>query len=545
MWIPKTDNIPRLNWIRRNLKIVPKMGNMCFLEPNIGQLMLWNSMNLQRDRDLPVRIVLLKPRQVGWSTWSCAEAFAEAYWNQYFNTGLFSLDDDSTEHIFRMIRLFADELSGKLKRPLESTNRKEVIFARPHRSRMLSQTAGKKGAGHSYTFRYIHCSEVSRWKDATNTMGGILQSVSNSAGTSVVIESTANGMGGYFYEMYWDAVDRMKYDPNNFRGFLPVFFPWFRFPEYSEPVPPKYKLTEEERDEQNKHGLDVGQILWRRSTIQGMSGDIGKFKEEFPATALEAFQASGNPVFSEEQMRYQKKTIEEAPRSVVLEMEGGEVKLHSVDRSINSWQIRRMPTNTEYTLGIDTREDKLSDTTDLKSELDWDGAAVFNRSSREYDAIWKGQTEGIDFAKQCFCAAVLYNEAFVVPEIPKGMHVLRYFVSKDYQNIYSRTRHEERGEPEDTDVLGFRTDMTTRRWLVEDFKTAIHEKTLRICFQTIYDEMETFIKDKTGKAIHMPSKHDDVLFGAFLALQGDIRLNQKTSRRIYLARNKNYVWPLP
>jgi len=34
--------------------------------------------------------------------------------------------------------------------------------------------------------------------------------------------------------------------------------------------------------------------------------------------------------------------------------------------------------------------------------------------------------------------------------------------------------------------------------------------------------MLTFRYDKTGKPIHAPGKHDDLLFGLFLAIQGDL-----------------------
>ena len=33
------------------------------------------------------------------------------------------------------------------------------------------------------------------------------------------------------------------------------------------------------------------------------------------------------------------------------------------------------------------------------------------------------------------------------------------------------------------------------------------------------DEMETFIRDKNGKPVHRPGKHDDLLFALMIALQ--------------------------
>ena len=39
----------------------------------------------------------------------------------------------------------------------------------------------------------------------------------------------------------------------------------------------------------------------------------------------------------------------------------------------------------------------------------------------------------------------------------------------------------------------------------------------------ILDEMDTFIYDKMGKPIHNIGKHDDLLFGAMIALQAHVR----------------------
>ena len=44
---------------------------------------------------------------------------------------------------------------------------------------------------------------------------------------------------------------------------------------------------------------------------------------------------------------------------------------------------------------------------------------------------------------------------------------------------------------------------------------------MRIQFQPILDEMETFIYDKVGKPIHMQGKHDDLIFALGMTIQGD------------------------
>jgi hypothetical protein len=55
--------------------------------------------------------------------------------------------------------------------------------------------------------------------------------------------------------------------------------------------------------------------------------------------------------------------------------------------------------------------------------------------------------------------------------------------------------------------------------MVKDFITAIRDLAITIYQDIVVDEMETFIKDKTGKCIHMPGKKDDLLFGLMIAIQ--------------------------
>ncbi len=63
-------------------------------------------------------------------------------------------------------------------------------------------TAGTEGVGRSETIQYFHGSEVAYWKNADSHMSGILQAVPEEDGTEIILESTANGIGGLFYPAF-------------------------------------------------------------------------------------------------------------------------------------------------------------------------------------------------------------------------------------------------------------------------------------------------------------------------------------------------------
>lgn len=509
----------KLNWVYQHLKINNKRGELVALRANTGQLILHKSMQVQREAGLPVRIALLKPRQVGWSTWTEAEGFYDIYHRPNWNAMAVSLDADSTDVVFGMTKLFHAEMPNQ--RPTDNTNRKELIYSKPHRSRFVAQTAGKLGVGRSFRAQYLHCSEVAYWENADIQLAGLFQIVPKERDTVIVLESTANGEGGAFADIFWDAVERRQHDPDDYHGFLPVFFPWFKFPEYSTTPPASFLPTGEEEELAQQFDLTRGQLYWRRLKIEEMPHkDVASFKQEYPATALEAFQSSGHPVFTEVMINEQQAHVSKDVRYCVF----SKLKIEDVNRRFNCWQIRKLPLDDhQYAIGADTMEDRLSDVQNPKSKLDCHGVVILDRTDGDVVALYHGRGPQIDVAQQVYWAAQVYNDAWIAPEVPKAMTLLNYLKNEGYENIYNRQVHDQRVAAEDSEELGWRTDLITRTWLVNDFIAALRDRAIIVGFQAIIDQMRTFIHDKTGKPIHKSGKHDDLLFGLMIALQVHIR----------------------
>ena len=508
----------RLRWIAENLRIQNKAGELVRLIANEGQLMLHASIMLQKDRGLPVRIVLLKPRQVGWSTWTEAEGFCDAYFRPNWQVFIGSLDTDSTDHVFGMTKLFQAEMTNPL--PTDKTNRKEIVFSAPHRSKIIAQTAGKEGFGRGYTPHFFHASEVAFWSNAKTQLAGIYQGIPKGKDTTIILESTANGVGGAFYDTYWEAVDRRKANENDYSGYLPVFFPWHKFSEYAIAPPVGFQMSSDEQDEADEYNLTNDQVYWRRLKIDEVNGDISIFRQEYPSTALEAFQATGNPVFTQQMIRSQEACASDRVRTCIFTKD----EIEDVNRRFNCWQVSRLPiTGHDYCMGIDTMEGRLSDVQDIKSNLDCDACAIIDRTAGEVVAIYHGRGNQADLGEQALYAAELYNDAWVAPETPAGMVVLSKFRDAGYDNIYNRQQHDERLEASDSENLGWRTTLITRGYMVNQYIEAMRDNSLKVTFHDVISEMKTFIKDKTGKPIHMPSKHDDLLFAVMIALQVHLR----------------------
>jgi hypothetical protein len=99
------------------------------------------------------------------------------------------------------------------------------------------------------------------------------------------LESTANGLGNYFHKQ-WQAAESGQSE------YIAIFIAWFMQSEYRKPVPAGFELDDEEREYQAAYNLDLEQMVWRRAKIIELEDPI-LFKQEYPATAAEAFQVAG------------------------------------------------------------------------------------------------------------------------------------------------------------------------------------------------------------------------------------------------------------
>ncbi|MBE3036881.1 MAG: hypothetical protein IMZ70_07375 [Candidatus Atribacteria bacterium] len=220
------------------------------------------------------------------STYVEARYFREINRQQMRYACVCSADTDATDKVFKMASLFQQEIPGEFRRPTEYSNRKELVYSAPHRSQFLCQTAGKDVLGRGGLTHLLHPTEFSFWNRAKEQFGGAAQEVPDDPETIIVIESTSNGTGGAFYDMFVDAVERWKCT-KSLDGYIPIFLPWYIFDYYRRPVPEHWKPAEEEREIQAKHKLDMEQLYWRHWAIENKcQGDIRLFRQEYPACVV-------------------------------------------------------------------------------------------------------------------------------------------------------------------------------------------------------------------------------------------------------------------
>lgn len=265
----------------RALRIRTKAGAIRPLRLNSAQIQIHQRMEAQRERTGRVRVLILKGRQQGASTYVQARFFWKVTHRRGARAYILTHQDDASANLFGMAQRFYQNAPPELKPVLGAANAKELHFSELDSGYKVS-TAGSKGTGRSDTIQLFHGSEVAYWPNAETHVTGALQAVPDAPGTEVVLESTSAGPLGVFYDRCMAALaGETDYEL--------IFIPWFLQEEYRRPAPPDFVPTGEEADYAEKHGLDLEQICWRRAKVRELGG-MHNFRREYPADPEEAFR---------------------------------------------------------------------------------------------------------------------------------------------------------------------------------------------------------------------------------------------------------------
>ncbi|WP_312707291.1 hypothetical protein [Stenotrophomonas sp.] len=300
-----------LEFYSKNCMLIrSKSGSVQPLRFNKAQQYIHKRLEDQKRRTGKVRALILKGRQQGCSTYVSARYYHAASWRKGIRTFILTHEDAATQNLFEMVNRYHENCPEFVRPSTGAANAKELLFDVLDSGYKVG-TAGTKGVGRSSTVQLFHGSEVAFWKNAETHAAGVLQAVPNEDGTEVILESTANGIGN-FYHQNWLAAERGDGD------FIAIFVPWFWQEEYRRDVPVGFDLTEEERTYAELYGLDNGQMAWRRNKISELK-DPALFKQEYPATAAEAFQMSGHDSFIKPELVAQaRKNVREESGPLVM-----------------------------------------------------------------------------------------------------------------------------------------------------------------------------------------------------------------------------------
>jgi hypothetical protein len=454
------------------------------------------------------RRILLKARQFGFSTLIEALLFINTVNTPNTNTVVIAMRGDNTDNLFQMVQCFYDNLPEEKKPAKKYANRKEFLWDAIG-SRFYVGTAENADFGRGSTIHNVHMSEVAFWRKADLLIAGLLQAVPASG--NIFLETTANGLGNWYYEE-WQAAQRGA------SVFTPHFYGWHLHPDYrAASVPADFVRTEEEIALAEAFGLDDAQLLWRRGKMKELRG---KFAQEYPASAEEAFLTSGNPYFDRDFLYALNTRLQSAEydplAGVRIPLQFSRLRAAYQAGKLEVWQPPAPGHG--YVIAADTAEGL-----DDKGVHDFDSADVADGRTwaqvAHLHGLWDTNEYGLLLAE----LGRWYNTALVgVERNNHGHAVLNSLLhNAEYPpmtagaegGVYFHEEWDEKGGVMQRKP-GWITTTKTKYFALDTLATAVIERDLHLKSRKTVGEMLTFVKLPGGRAGGEGKSHDDAVSSA-------------------------------
>lgn len=470
------------------LKIRTKEAKVVPFVLNAAQHILHDAIQKSIDETGMVRIIILKGRQQGLSTYVGGRLYFRGSQNTAKKVVVVAHKSDSTTALFNMTKRYHENVPPILKPSTSYSSKKELVFDRLDSSYMVA-TAGGDGIARGETITHAHLSELAFWpvSSAKDNLNGLLQSIPEVDDTEVYIESTANGVTGPFYDMWQGAV-------RGENGYTPVFIPWFLDKAYRRIVPEGFERTQAEIELAELYGLDDRQLYWRRIKISQNGLDM--FKQEYPCSPEEAFLTTGRPVFDVEDLTAR---IHSAPDPLF--------RMAKIFKSFEVHPVgeltvyREIDPGATYYIGADVAMGVRNG--------DYSVAQVLDDQKRQC-AVWRGHIHPDYFADVLYDLGMMYNTAKIGVENNNHglLTVTRLYKDLTYPNVYTDVV-EDKMTDIDTPNLGFRTTMKSKPLIVDGLRAAQRKGELKLYDKVTMHEMMTFVVKESGKTEAEEGCYDD------------------------------------
>ena len=250
-----------------------------------------------------IRIINVKARKLGVTTLWSLYYLDDTLWTPNTTSCILAHTESDVRKLFQIVKTAyrnapdAVKLaSGKIwyKPTAKYDNVNELVFDGINSKIYVAlQSRGE-------TNNNLHVSEAAHIPDDEERMAATMESVPNREfGSNITVESSANGIGGWFHDSWYDAEAKMS-------QFEPVFFPWFSVPKNRVTPPADFYPTKEEEHliakvaERYGVTLEPSQVFWwRQKKVERKR----LMNQEHPTFPDDAFLSSGMMVFEEQAVK--------------------------------------------------------------------------------------------------------------------------------------------------------------------------------------------------------------------------------------------------
>lgn len=521
----------------------------------------------------PIRVILLKARQWGGSTLTQLYiAWIQLFWKEGWYSVIVAQDASTSRKIKAMYSKMLEVLPPWL---IDCPDDAELAFTPYEGSQLDSIITYGKGtniktardtvitigtynnptSGRGGDMSCVHYSEVGLWEDTDGkTPEDIIRSISSSLllapFTIEVIESTANGMGNFYYRAYQAA----KKGESNRKA---VFVPWFFIERYTKPVEDpeafaQWLLDNKDNPNPPEGCLDPGTYYWYLweigATFEAINWYINKRKDymehgdmaaEFPSDDIEAFKHSGNMVFN---VSHVDRLATKCKKPLhVGEVQGDAImgkeslkNLRFVDDYNGTLKVWALPEQEPKEI-IDDRYIVAVDIGGRSKTADYSDIIVLDRywmmygGTPEVVAEWHGHIDHDLLAWKAAQIAAYYQNALLVIESntieskdndTDGDQSLLIFnrIADVYPNLYMRRAPEEKVQQGVVGMYGFHTNRRTKPIIISNLVAILRDEGYVERNEEALAEFATYEKKQNGSYGATDGHHDDFVMARAIAL---------------------------
>lgn len=532
--------------------------------PNVLQFGIAEVYTWCMEQGVPCRIMVLKPRQVGCSTF-CAELCYHHM--RRIPSDMIVMGDVAkrTEKVWEIFSNIAPHDSFAWDSRITKAHTEKVEFTYQDGSKGLVEhdTALDPKAGISGTRQIVWLTEAARYRKNNGgdqkVISAVLQSLPQAPNTLGIEESTPEGAAGQFYKNWQGAVTLEQRKAGVIgNSWIKVFAAWFEFPEHTlARTEGNAEYFDEDLDRRERRGIDLynwsdGQIAWRRMKIAtDCGGDERIFDQDFAEDAESCFLASGRPRFDMEGVTSLEKEAkikhELAELGTLDRNDKGDVAFTETGKEESWLWVSERPKpglryigpgdpctgaqsegsaepdahafgilRAGYMDGSTWVRPKLVAVIDVPLGCRWDDDMLAERYKRLLD--WYGGCE-------------------VIPETGNGLGVLNA-LQREEASIYQREKMDQMHPGEMLKVAGWETNKKTRPLVINAVAAAIREKEIDCTYAPAVSEMRTFIINDRGKAEAKDGCHDDWVMMLGIGLFNIERASVYQPPRIFSSYNE-------
>lgn len=520
------------------MEIRNKSGKWIRPTPNVLQLRISQVIETVRDTcpGMKIRIVAVKPRRAGLSTFSLHCGYHEAMRRPIEGITIADCSKNSEMLIGKL-----GEYSGHDSYPWDNpiVRSPQGEFEWLNGSKWTIDTAENPDAGVGGTRQFGHFSECSKYpqtkvKNDKKTMTAALPSFSGDD-TVCIAESTPEGAAGWFYDTFDEALwldeflERYKAGYRPEQQWIKVFAAWWEFADYSRQTPVsdieiaeiKRTLTTIERDEIKKYNLTWEQVAWRRDTLASeCDNDPKVFAYYYPSDPVTCWLSSGSPRFDTgvlAEMKSRAKGVPFETGYLVRQDNGivgwsgthdgtGDIKIWEQPREGMAYIVTCDPaTGASQTVGADPDCTSIQVWRQKFYDPDLAKAMPARLVARVVSPFYGDDDEVGGHIDRL---SAYYGRCIVGLEVNQGLHVLR--VLKDAGvPLYKRivVSHKTNAKEEQ---YGFKlTDQNQRRLVIAGLAAAIRNREIEVFCLDWIDEAMKFVTKPNGRSEAASGAHDD------------------------------------